>query len=51
MPSVTNSTDRRSSILASEDWWALFLGLALFLLSLGVFCDTDLLGFVSKTEV
>jgi len=48
---VTNSTDRRSSILASEDWWALFLGLALFLLSLGVFCDTDLLGFVSKTEV
>jgi uncharacterized membrane protein YadS len=49
--SMTNTTKPRSGVLASEDWWSLFLGLAIFVLSLGALVDIDLLGFVTKTEV
>jgi uncharacterized membrane protein YadS len=49
--SPTNTANQRPSLLTSEDWWALFLGLALFLLSLGALAGVDLLGFVAKTEV
>ena len=48
---MTNTANQRPSVLASEDWWSLFLGLALFLLSLGALVGVDLLGFVAKTDV
>jgi uncharacterized membrane protein YadS len=35
----------------SEDWLALWLGLAIFLLSLGIFFGIDLLGWSAKTNV
>ncbi|MCX6884523.1 MAG: putative sulfate exporter family transporter [Verrucomicrobia bacterium] len=37
--------------LISEDWLALWTGVAVFLLSLGVFAGTDLLGFGAKVGV
>ena len=51
MSSMANSTKPRSAVIASEDWWSLFLGLTLFLLSLGSMVGVDLLGFVAKTDV
>lgn len=35
----------------SEDWLALWLGLAIFILSLGIFIGIDLLGWSAKTNV
>jgi uncharacterized membrane protein YadS len=49
--SMTNTTKPRSGVLASEDWWSLFLGLTVFVLSLGAMVGVDLLGFVAKTDV
>lgn len=51
MSSVTNTADQRSSVLTSEDWWSLFLGMTIFVLSLGAVAGVDVLGFVTKTEV
>jgi len=35
----------------NEDWLALYLGLFLFVLSLGLFAGVDLLGWTVKTSV
>ena len=42
----SHQTERKPRI--SEDWLALWTGLAVFLLSLGVFLGADLLGFGAK---
>src|ERR1035437_565579 len=42
----SRQAERRVRI--SEDWLSLWTGLAVFLLSLGVFFGTDLLGFGAK---
>jgi len=41
----------RSSLLSSEDWWSVWLGLAIFFLSLGTLGGVDLLGWGAKTAV
>ena len=38
-------------LLTSEDWWAVWLGLGIFLLSLGVLAGADLLGWAAKSQV
>jgi uncharacterized membrane protein YadS len=44
-------SDRRSSLFATEDWWSVWLGLAIFVLSLGVLVGVDLLGWGAKSFV
>ena len=41
----------KSSLLTSEDWWSVWIGLFIFLLSLGVFRGIDILGWAVKTDV
>lgn len=41
----------RSGLLSSEDWWSVWLGLAIFALSMGVMAGNDLLGWVAKAQV
>ncbi len=41
----------RSAFLASEDWWAVWLGLFIFALGAGRIGDVDLLGWVPKFGV
>lgn len=57
-PSAPTATDARScdpapppALLASEDWWSVWLGLAIFLLSTGVLFGVDLLGWAAKSQV
>jgi uncharacterized membrane protein YadS len=38
-------------MLASEDWWSVWLGLGIFLLSIGVLAGVDLLGWAAKAQV
>ena len=38
------------AILSSEDWWSVWLGLAIFALSLGVLGGHDLLGWAAKAN-
>ena len=38
-------------MLASEDWWSVWLGLGVFLLSIGVLVGVDLLGWAAKSQV
>ena len=38
-------------MLASEDWWSVWLGLFIFLLSIGVLVGVDLLGWAAKSQV
>jgi uncharacterized membrane protein YadS len=42
---------QKSSLLATEDWWAVWIGLLVFILSLGVFGGTDILGWVVKPNM
>lgn len=55
-PSATMSSAEaappvRSALLTSEDWWSVWLGLAIFALSMGVMADVDLLGWAAKSHV
>jgi uncharacterized membrane protein YadS len=43
--------EKRSSFLSSEDWWSVWVGLGVFLLSLGVLAGIDLLGWAAKFGV
>ncbi|MGQ9532691.1 MAG: putative sulfate exporter family transporter [Desulfotomaculales bacterium] len=43
--------ERERSLVKSEDWWAVWIGLFIFVLSLGVFLKLDLLGWAVKTSV
>jgi len=43
--------ERERSLVKSEDWWAVWIGLFIFVLSLGVFLNLDLLGWAVKTNV
>jgi uncharacterized membrane protein YadS len=43
--------EKRSAFLSSEDWWAVWVGLAIFGLSLGVLGGVDLLGWAAKFVV
>lgn len=48
----TNETiTQRSSLLKSEDWWAVWLGLFIFALGAGKIWGLDLLGWVAKFGV
>jgi uncharacterized membrane protein YadS len=38
-------------MLTSEDWWSVWLGLGVFLLSAGVLVGVDLLGWAAKSQV
>ena len=40
--------NQRQGVFKTEDWWAVWIGLFIFLLSLGVFVKLDLLGWVAK---
>ncbi|HOD29102.1 MAG TPA: putative sulfate exporter family transporter [Syntrophales bacterium] len=40
--------NQRQGVFKTEDWWAVWIGLFIFLLSLGVFVKMDLLGWVAK---
>ncbi|MBI4720469.1 MAG: putative sulfate exporter family transporter, partial [Chitinivibrionia bacterium] len=42
---------QKSALLASEDWWSVWIGLGIFLLSLGVLVGVDLLGWSTKVSV
>ncbi len=41
----------RSPLLATEDWWSVWIGLLIFLLSLGVLGGADLLGWAVRFHV
>lgn len=41
----------RSTMLTSEDWWSVWLGLAIFVLSMGVMAGVDALGWAAKAQV
>ncbi|MFH0899184.1 MAG: putative sulfate exporter family transporter [Pseudomonadota bacterium] len=43
--------DSKTKVLRSEDWWSVWLGLAIFLLSLGTLANADLLGWNVKANV
>lgn len=51
MNSEGNELIQNKSLLKSEDWWAVWLGLFIFLLSLGPVVGLDLLGWVVKFNV
>ena len=42
---------QKQSVLESEDWWAVWLGLFIFLLGLGPIYGKDLLGWVVTNNV
>lgn len=48
--SSENKPLTKLSWLSSEDWWAAWLGLFIFFLSLGPIFGKDLLGWVTKTN-
>jgi len=41
----------KTGLLASEDWWSVWVGLAIFFLSLGVLGGVDILGWAAKMDV
>jgi uncharacterized membrane protein YadS len=41
----------RSALLTTEDWWSVWLGLTIFVLSMGVMAGADVLGWVIKAQV
>ncbi|MBI5527098.1 MAG: putative sulfate exporter family transporter [Deltaproteobacteria bacterium] len=43
--------EKKSALLSSEDWWSVWVGLGIFLLSLGVLGGVDLLGWGAKFHV
>ena len=45
------TTIHRSSLLQSEDWWAVWLGLFIFALGAGKIWNMDLLGWVTAFGV
>lgn len=47
----TEITTHRSSLLRSEDWWAVWLGLFIFALGAGRIWNLDILGWVTKFGV
>ncbi|HEY3319325.1 MAG TPA: putative sulfate exporter family transporter [Planctomycetota bacterium] len=42
--------EKKQTMLSSEDWWSVWIGLAIFALSLGVFAGIDLLGWSAKAS-
>lgn len=42
---------KRFALVRSEDWWAVWVGLLIFVLSLGVFAEIDVLGWAVKTNM
>ena len=42
---------KRFALVRSEDWWAVWVGLLVFVLSLGVFVGIDVLGWAVKTSI
>lgn len=42
---------KRFALVRSEDWWAVWVGLLIFVLSLGVFVGIDVLGWAVKTSM
>ncbi len=46
-----NGLFQKKSVLKSEDWWAVWLGLFVFILSLGPVIGIDLLGWVVKFNI
>ncbi|MCO5387605.1 MAG: YeiH family protein [Desulfosporosinus sp.] len=46
-----NELFRKKPVLKSEDWWAVWLGLFIFLLSMGPVFGMELLGWVVKVNV
>lgn len=46
-----NELFQKKPMLKSEDWWAVWLGLFIFLLSMGPVFGMDLLGWVVKINV
>lgn len=42
---------KKLNLFTNEDWWAVWIGLLIFLLSLGVFKGIDILGWAVKTDV
>lgn len=51
MSGETSSLYQKQSVLESEDWWAVWLGLLIFLLGLGPIYGKDLLGWVVTNNV
>ena len=47
----SGSAGARSPLLASEDWWSVWLGLAIFVLSMAVIGGVDLLGWTASAKV
>lgn len=47
---MSRENDTASSFFKSEDWWAVWLGLFIFLLGLGTIWGNDLLGWIVKTN-
>lgn len=43
-------TSEGGGLFKSEDWWSVWIGLLIFLLSLGVMCGVDLLGWGFKVN-
>lgn len=48
---ATETTIHRSSLLQSEDWWAVWLGLFIFALGAGKIWNLDILGWVTSFGV
>lgn len=48
MSGTQHISQHRSSLLTSEDWWAVWLGLFIFLLGAGKVGGLDILGWVAK---
>lgn len=48
---ATETTIHRSSLLQSEDWWAVWLGLFIFALGVGKIWNLDILGWVTSFSV
>jgi len=51
MSEATPSLYQKQSVLESEDWWAVWLGMFIFLLGLGPVYGKDLLGWVITNNV
>lgn len=43
--------NKKSSLLATEDWWAVWIGMLIFILSMGVFKGADIVGWVVKPSM
>ena len=52
MSSATQAVSRKwySGMLSTEDWWAVWLGLALFLAGLGTIWGVDIVGWMTKLK-